>query len=139
MKQILYASTASHAMTETELLELLKQARKRNKANDVTGIMLYHKGYFVQLLEGDADAVDTIYQSISKDKRHHNVNLIGSYDIQERSFGEWNMGFKEISRQNIESIDGFSDIFLKQNGKSELLKRPTILVEMLATLFQINS
>ncbi len=139
MKQLLYVSHSHRELSENELLEILQQARTNNIANNISGILLYHKNYFIQLLEGEAEDIDELYAKISKDARHQKINLIGRYDTPKRSFPEWSMGFKELSSQDIARVEGFNDIFIRQNGKSELLQNPTILVEMLATLFEIKT
>lgn len=139
MIQLLYVSQQKHDMSDTELLEMLDQARKKNKTLDITGILLYHNGYFMQLLEGPRENVDELYNVIARDPRHRNVRLIGRYNVTDRSFNDWNMGYRKLSEEDLRRHEGFSDIFHREDGKAELLKKPTILVEMLATLFQINS
>jgi hypothetical protein len=139
MIQLLYVSQQKHDMSDNELLEMLDQARKKNKTLDITGILLYHNGYFMQLLEGPKENVDQLFDVIARDPRHKNVRLIGRYSINDRSFNEWNMGYQKLSESDLRRHEGFSDIFYRDDGKAELLKKPTILVEMLATLFQINS
>ncbi len=139
MIQLLYVSHAVNEMSDQELHKLLNEARSVNKKHNITGILLYHKGYFMQLLEGDEADVEDIFSRIQKDRRHHKITTIGKYNIDSRSFNEWNMAYKKLTESEIQSTAGFSDIFYKKDGHAELLRKPTILVDMLATLFQINS
>ena len=139
MLQLLYVSHASHDMTDEELHEMLEQARKKNKTLDITGILLFHNSYFMQLLEGPDEHVASLYDTIRQDPRHRDVQLIGKYSINNRSFNEWNMAYRKLTENEVRHQKGFSDIFHRRDGSAELLRNPTILVEMLATLYQINS
>ena len=55
MIHLCYVSTATRLMTQADLLDLLATARQRNKACDVTGMLLYKDMSFVQILEGAAE------------------------------------------------------------------------------------
>ena len=53
MIQISYLSRASEAMSAEALLALLMQSRKNNVARNLTGMLLYGNGTFLQVIEGD--------------------------------------------------------------------------------------
>ena len=48
---------------------------------------------FIQALEGPEDAVEAILHRIGQDPRHRGMQLILSYDDENREFPDWNMGF----------------------------------------------
>ena len=74
--------------------DAVKSARKNNIIYHVTGMLLYYKGEFVQLIEGNKEAVKHIYDNfILKDIRHESINLIFEGNIVSRSFTDWSMGF----------------------------------------------
>lgn len=110
MIQLIYASAASVPFDTEDLKDLLEKARRRNQSVDVTGLLLYDQGSFLQVLEGPAQAVEEIHQRISQDPRHKEMLLLYKGDIEERSFESWCMGFvdPETARQK---IAGFSDFF----------------------------
>lgn len=53
MHQLIYLSSAAVKFTEDELKGLLIKARKKNLARELTGMLLYIEGNFIQVLEGD--------------------------------------------------------------------------------------
>ena len=60
----------------------------------ITGFLLYHRGEFVQLLEGERDTVRQVYfDYIVRDPRHTNVNLCWDCEIGQGSFRDWSMAF----------------------------------------------
>lgn len=76
-----------------ELDRLLERARVRNRYFRITGALLFNDGCFAQILEGEADDLNFVFQSIQADSRHSNVTLLQHDSIQERAFGDWAMDF----------------------------------------------
>ena len=95
--QLIYSSAAKHLFSPDELTELLQNARHKNMRHGVTGILLYTDGSFFQVLEGEETIVDDIFASISRDERHKQVTVIIREPIAKRSFGDWTMGYADIS------------------------------------------
>jgi len=88
--------------TNMDLDHILASARRRNMAEEITGMLLYYRGEFVQILEGEKKSVENIYDKfISPDLRHTALNKVHQNTISHRSFNEWSMGF--IGAQEIES------------------------------------
>ena len=108
MLQTIYASASTKPFTQKELVELLKVAREKNMAADVTGMLLYHAGCFLQVLEGPDENVDAIYAKVQTDPRHTNLLLLVRETIEERAFEHWSMGFVDTTRI-AEHMGGFVD------------------------------
>lgn len=111
----IYASAASREFTPEELEELLVVARKNNEALGVTGMLLYEKGSFFQILEGPAEAVEPLYAKIGADKRHASISKLILEPIEERDFPNWSMGHAAVPVRKLSEIDGLNDFF--QSGK----------------------
>lgn len=107
MIRIVYVSFATHPFEEKELLHLLAKCRSNNTEQQITGQMIYSEGTFVQVLEGPRDKVDATFARIKKDTRHHNVKLIERITIDARQFGEWSMGFRTMTREQMKDIEGY--------------------------------
>jgi hypothetical protein len=75
---------------------ILEASRRNNSANEVTGILLYLDGAFMQVLEGESNAVQKTYTRICADKRHWNTLVLLDREGT-RAFPDWSMGFKRIS------------------------------------------
>lgn len=52
MYHLIYTSYAIEPFDEAKLIELLKKARENNRLLDITGMLLYVNGKFMQVLEG---------------------------------------------------------------------------------------
>lgn len=91
---------------ETEQLdELLMQSRRNNLCYDLTGLLFYGDGSFMQLLEGPDEWVEEIYRRILRDPRHRNLLEIDYSLRSERQFSEWSMAFRRIT--DGQQLDGF--------------------------------
>jgi hypothetical protein len=92
---VIYVSSAAPDMSEHDTLRFLNEARKANRKNDVSGMMLYIGGYYLQLLEGEGTKVDVVCRTIVQDKRE--MRMILREPIAEREFPEWTMGFEAVA------------------------------------------
>jgi hypothetical protein len=102
MIELVYVSKAQKRFNGKELKEMLSVFRKNNQTQKITGLFLYDGyGTFIQALEGHSNVVVPLYEKISKDTRHSWVNLLGESEIQDRSFPDWRMGFKNIEQSPI--------------------------------------
>lgn len=83
-------------MSGKEMGELLEQARADNERDDITGCLIYYMGGFIQVLEGDKEKVQNLYDRIKGDKRHKNVHMFSEDVIEKRSFPNWGMAYYPI-------------------------------------------
>jgi uncharacterized Fe-S cluster-containing MiaB family protein len=120
MLQIIYASAAKKPFSREDLIALLKVARQRNTAADISGMLTYHDGSFLQVLEGPEENVEEFYLRIEKDPRHHRCVLLSRVTIQTREFENWSMGFVDTTKVAA-TIEGFVD-YAKQLSNMTLDK-----------------
>jgi uncharacterized Fe-S cluster-containing MiaB family protein len=110
MEYLIYISTAKKLLNEQELTEILTVSRKNNQNSHLTGVLLYSEGTFIQLLEGEPEALSAIYDKIKKDPRHKNLIKLAEAPIEERSFPDWTMGFRTINAVELESFEGYFNL-----------------------------
>jgi hypothetical protein len=79
------------AERKVELGRLFTQARRNNKDRQLTGALLIHGDWFVQVLEGDEDVVRGVYARIERDVRHERVALLETESVDRRVFARWAM------------------------------------------------
>src|ERR1700684_4005631 len=94
LSHVIYVSSAMPDVPEHDTLKFLNEARTANRKHDVSGMMLYIGGYFLQVLEGEPATVDTVCGTIFRDERKMRVILREA--IAEREFPEWTMGFEAV-------------------------------------------
>jgi hypothetical protein len=113
MIEIIYASAQSQPFSPKQLTELLDKARRNNHALGVSGLLLYHHGSFLQVLEGEESVVNALYEKIAKDSRHRRFIVIKRGVVTESSFADWSMGFVDVSPAVTKKLEGFNP-FLQQ-------------------------
>lgn len=117
----IYCSASSDPnLGPAELNLLLAKARAANAKLGITGILLFHKGSFFQVLEGPRDVVEGLYQSIRSDQRHSRITKILQESIPQRNFAEWTMGYPQATQQDIERIPGMNDVFKDDRSYMDL-------------------
>ncbi len=109
---LLYHSKAIMEYDRYALQALLTYARLNNQKQQITGILLYSNGYFIQVLEGEEDVVKTLYRQIQNDSRHIDVTTILQEPLKERLFPDWTMGYKEIAEEELRNIPGLNNLLL---------------------------
>ena len=108
--RLIYASKKTDEWNESEIESLIKTSQERNHRHLVTGCLCFNRKYFMQCLEGSRSQVNLIYNSITRDKRHKEVELLCYQYIDERDFGEWDMHYVPDSRITRELILRFSGV-----------------------------
>lgn len=103
--QLFYVSTAKVGFVQSDVDAILKKARMFNPSQQLTGMLLFRAGIFLQLLEGDKEKVNALYQKIKKDPRHRNVFTIFENTAQQRIFRDWSMGFCEIGPIELKMVN----------------------------------
>ena len=94
MYQLIYISRATEEFSDQDLDALLTQARSSNAKKQVTGMLLYHEGSFIQALEGEQELVDNIFNKIETDPRHTDAHVVLRTEVEERAFADWSMGYR---------------------------------------------
>ncbi len=111
LMRMIYASRSSEAFHEHEIPELLKQSRRANARHELTGMLLYIGGSFVQVLEGETGVVEAVFDAIRRDPRHTQVTLIDKEPIVDRAFEGWTMNHKTLDPVEAGELIGEPDYF----------------------------
>lgn len=102
MRRIIYASRALHDFDDDELLSLLTRARTANQRYGITGMLVYASRSFLQVLEGEDAFVEKVWDRVRLDDRHTGLRVLSDGPVQQRSFGEWTMGFWHPDAEDLE-------------------------------------
>lgn len=79
---------------------IMDAANRNNQRLNVTGALLFDTLWFVQILEGEREAVSATFRRIVTDERHDGVTLMDVRPIKERLFGNWWMGLGLLRGDN---------------------------------------
>ena len=109
--QLIYASAAARPISQFELESLLTKSRQKNKLLGISGMLAYHEGSFLQVLEGKELLVNVLYEQIALDDRHRHCRLLLRTFIDQRSFADWSMGFVNTKLHDLQKVTGYEDLF----------------------------
>lgn len=91
--RLVYASRVVRPLDDGDLEQILHSARENNKDAAITGMLCFHRKFFLQCLEGSRSEVNRVYQHILNDKRHTEIVILDYQEIVSREFDEWAMGY----------------------------------------------
>jgi hypothetical protein len=106
------AQVVPDAVTEAglqrELRAIVSTARQRNRADNVTGALLFTDAGFAQVLEGPREVVERTFERIAANRRHADVTVLSFTPTQRRSFPDWPLAF--CAQSALGSIDPFGHL-----------------------------
>jgi len=119
-----YKSVATATPRVSDLDRLANKARARNRSLDVTGMLLFEDGCFLQTLEGPPQAVGAVWSSIQRDQRHAHIEVLSEHMAATRLFSDWDL-----------LLEGrFADL---HRGTRQAAKAPPAIAEHLARLVEL--
>lgn len=138
MKRLIYCSQAAYDLAPDELVTLLDHARVRNAESGLTGMLLYSSQSFLQMVEGDAGAIEATYSRIRADDRHTNLRLLMDAEVPARLFPDWTMGFEHIDDEELaDELEGFTPATVYPLVNPDLITNATV-AQTLLTLYAKN-
>ena len=138
MKRLIYCSQAAYDLAPGELVALLDHARVRNAESGLTGMLLYSSQSFLQMVEGDAGAIEATYARILADPRHTNLRLLMDADVPARLFPDWTMGFEHLDDEELaDDLEGFTPATVYPLVNPDLITNATV-AQTLLTLYAKN-
>ena len=123
LMSITYKSHSKDAADLDLVNSILASSTRNNSANGITGVLVATRTHFLQVLEGEFDALNTTFQRISSDPRHDKIQLISFTEIEERKFGEWAMHGIGLFDLNQELAVKLCHRFGEENGDIRLPSR----------------
>ncbi len=131
---IVYVSIATDAMSAEDLKTIFKTGRANNEKAGITGMLLHRDGFFLQVIEGEEEQVDALYDKVIKDSRHTNHLLIYKRPIEKRAFSEHLLSASDVDAAVFKDVKGFSD-FMQQPNR-EFVEQCTSDIEEYLNLFK---
>ncbi|UYZ63641.1 BLUF domain-containing protein [Hymenobacter weizhouensis] len=104
--QVLYHSRAVGPASIAQLEALLEWSRGFNAEHQITGLLLYSEGRYVQALEGAEVDVRALFGRIQRDTRHEQVVTIYEGPGPQRRFADWRMGFGQVAAPAVDQVLG---------------------------------
>ena len=92
LSRLIYASHVDpEGWCDQSFERIIVGARDFNRANSGTGMLLFKRRRFLQLLEGEREAVARAFARVQADRRHRDLAIISVEDVHARMCSEWSM------------------------------------------------
>lgn len=131
MIRLIYVSQAKD-IDFNKIKAILSTSHVHNQENNISGALIYGRGYFIQCLEGDTNKVETLYKKIIIDNRHDHIELISTEEIQDRFFKDWHISMmNDNAYRAIENKYSKNGVFNPYKMRSEQL---LMMIDMLSNI-----
>jgi hypothetical protein len=107
MYYLVYLSAARELFSDLQLEDILIRSRRNNSKNNITGVLLYHDGSILQVLEGEKEKVEELYIRLLRDDRHRQVVQIMEGETTQRYFSDWSMCFRKLNFEQWNQLEGY--------------------------------
>lgn len=132
--QIVYSSKASGEICDAQIVDIHAVAIANNARRDITGMLLYSKGTFLQVLEGEAGAIDDLMEKSKLDPRHCDVELFIRNSIKFREFKNWSMGYRRLDEADAKALLNYAPFFENGFAANRFCQQPGVSLEILKAL-----
>ncbi|MFM8330705.1 MAG: BLUF domain-containing protein [Candidatus Methylumidiphilus sp.] len=111
LMHLVYLSSLVDISLESEIPKILESSVRNNPVSGITGMLLYCDGNFIQVLEGETDAVLEVFDRICADCRHRDIFEVMREPIAEREFAQWSMGYNHIKEGVLRKFPNYVPFF----------------------------
>ena len=115
-----------------EVDAIVSWSQGRNRELGITGALVFTEKRFAQYLEGPANGVDALMESISRDSRHRQIEVMLRRPIEERRFPTWTMAYAGPST----FVSGHVLALAAAPGDTARVKSAERLIEMMQQFVQ---
>ena len=130
---LIYVSSATALLSESELNEILATSRENNARSSISGMLLYKDGNLMQVLEGEESAVRVLYAKITADDRHRGHMVLWDGYESSRQFSDWSMAFRNLNRTESVDTPGYSEFLNTPLTDSVFVTNATACQRLLST------
>ncbi len=113
-----YFSTANSSLDTIDFENLFEYVVTKNAHQEITGVLVYGQGNFMQIMEGTEEKVNSVFTSIKEDSRHHNIIKVIEKEYDDRIFKKYDYGFKVVKDpRSLQELQNY--ILLLKNNPSK--------------------
>jgi serine/threonine protein kinase len=116
--QLIYESHPTELLTQEQLKDILAKSQYKNIRLNLSGLLIFHGGKFMQLLEGGKEEVAELFAVIQRDPRHTDIKVVLESDSQERNMPSWVMGLS--TDDSLKEICGSMDYFITSDATIQI-------------------
>ena len=124
LHSLVYVSSGVRQFADDDILQILRSSQRNNTRRQVTGMLLYKDGNFLQVLEGEAGQLNSLMQYIEQDERHRCVITLVNKQITERQFPNWSMAFRNLDALSPQDAAAYSPFLSGSLLDAEFRSKP---------------
>ena len=116
MYRLIYKSKSLIEIDQETVKDIIEHSQDMNEKDGISGALLATRSHFLQVLEGNFDAVNHTFFRIVADPRHENIQLIEFGPINKRLFEGWVMKGFGLFDLNLELEKRLKDKYGEELG-----------------------
>jgi hypothetical protein len=110
LSRVIYLSSAVGVLRADELDRILLRSKAANSGSGITGLLLFHEGAFLHLVEGPAAGVASLMQKILRDRRHANLVVLEAGPCEARSFPDAPLHYVAARNLTVGEMQAFAEL-----------------------------
>lgn len=105
-QRLIYVSDAvgTAGLSILSIAQIIGVSQAHNRRDRISGVLITHKGQFLQLIEGAHADVQRLMKRLRADPRHTNIRVIADRETEDRCFGSAPMACVEVVGEVAELI-----------------------------------
>ena len=116
MHLVVYISryTGGRNEIDSALSSIASTSIINNGKSGITGLLFYHEGHFLQLIEGRRKDVENLMERLERDTRHCDIHRMVDEGINERSFKGWRVdsfNLNYFDKLDLDSLQTILDVY----------------------------
>lgn len=139
MFSLVYVSSAVKPFSRQALADLLAVCRDNNARLDVSGMLLYKNGGFMQVLEGEESTVRQLHARIAQDPAHRGMMVLLQQRQARRDFPDWSMGFRDLNAPDAHTLPGYSEFLNMDLTHPQFFSDPSSAQKLLLTFKRVQA
>lgn len=121
---ICYISRHASTLDEVSLQELFSFVLKHNPPKDITGILLSSDSFFLQVLEGEKQVIQLLFESIQRDQRHKDILTVLDQGVEKRIFDRYRAGFSIVkTKEDLHKLYDYLSLYDVNHQYSKNIQR----------------
>ena len=121
LRRIAYTSKAKEPFSKRNLLDLMHESRAYNTLDDISGVLIHRQHHFLQIIEGEPEAINDLLSRLLLDPRHSELKIIHNCAADSRLFPNWAMGCADFDDPNLSLIPGLRKDIMNPKEAADII------------------